>query len=78
MWLHLGVLGPRRVPVDDGRSPPPPFRLVDNEHSLLDVSDLVFIDPVSTGYSRAVIGEKAKQFHGFKNDIESIGDLIRL
>ena len=55
-----------------------PFRLVDNEHSLLDVSDLVFIDPVSTGYSRAVVGEKAKQFHGFQRDIESVGEFIRL
>jgi len=61
-----------------GNPLPPPYRLVDNEHSLLDVSDLVFIDPVSTGYSRVVPGEKAKQFHGIKRDIESVGDFIRL
>jgi carboxypeptidase C (cathepsin A) len=79
VWLHLGALGPRRVRLtDDGDLPPPPYRLVDNEHSLLDLTDLVFIDPVSTGYSRPVEGEKAKQFHGFKKDIESVGDFIRL
>lgn len=79
VWLHLGLLGPRRVVMTDlGDLPPPPFQLVDNEFSLLDETDLVFIDPVSTGYSRAVVGEKAKQFHGFKKDIESVGDFIRL
>lgn len=79
VWLHLGVLGPRRVLMDEiGNALPPPYRLVDNEHSLLDVTDLVFVDPVSTGFSRAVPGEKAKQFHGLKKDIESVGDFIRL
>ena len=79
VWLHLGVLGPRRVLMDEIGNPlPPPYKLVDNEHSLLDASDLVFIDPVSTGYSRPVDGEKAKQFHGFKKDIESVGDFVRL
>lgn len=77
VWLHLGLLGPRRVPVTEGVTTAP-FRLVDNEHSLLDVSDLVLIDPVSTGYSRAVVGEKAGQFHGFQRDIESISEVIRL
>ena len=79
VWLHLGVLGPRRVLMDEMGNPlPPPYRLVENEYSLLDETDLVFIDPVSTGYSRVVPGEKAKQFHGFKKDIESVGDFIRL
>ena len=79
VWLHLGAFGPRRVQLTDaGELPPPPFRLVDNADSLLDLTDLVFIDPVSTGYSRPVEGEKAKQFHGFKKDIESVGDFIRL
>ncbi|MSP14150.1 MAG: peptidase S10 [Chloroflexi bacterium] len=79
VWLHLGVLGPRRVQMDDiGNLPPPPYRLVDNTYSLLDVTDLVFIDPVSTGFSRPITGEKAKEFHGFKKDIESVGDFIRL
>ena len=79
VWLHLGVLGPRRVWMDEkGNLPAPPFRLVDNAFSLLDETDLVFIDPVSTGVSRAVPGEKAKDFHAFKKDIESVGDFIRL
>jgi len=79
VWLHLGLLGPRRVEMDaEGMPLPPPYRLVDNEHSLLDLTDLVFIDPVSTGYSRPVEGQKAREFHGFKKDIESVGDFIRL
>lgn len=80
VWMHLGLLGPRRVAMDDedGRLGPPPYHLVDNEHSLLDKTDLVFIDPVSTGFSRAVPGEKPKEFHEFEKDIESVGDFIRL
>ncbi len=79
VWLHLGLLGPRRVEMTfEGDMPQPPFKLVDNEFSLLDQTDLVFIDPVSTGYSRPVAGEKSKQFHGFKKDIETVGDFIRL
>lgn len=79
VWLHLGLLGPRRVVMTDiGDLPPPPYHLTDNEYSLFDVTDLVFIDPVSTGFSRAVVGEKAKEFHGFKKDIESVGNFIRL
>ena len=55
VWLHLGVLGPRRVLMGDaGALLPPPYQLVDNAYSLLDETDLVFIDPVSTGFSRAV------------------------
>jgi carboxypeptidase C (cathepsin A) len=79
VWLHLGLLGPRRVLLDEeGNAPPPPYQLVNNEFSLLDVTDLVFIDPVSTGFSRAVPGEKPKEFHDFKKDIESVGEFIRL
>jgi carboxypeptidase C (cathepsin A) len=79
IWLHLGAFGPRRVEMGDaGALTGPPFKLVDNDFSLLDVSDLVFIDPVSTGYSRAVPGEQPKQFHGIEEDIESVGDFIRL
>src|SRR5260221_11642575 len=63
---------------DVGSLLPPPYKLVDNEYSLLDLTDLVFIDPVSTGYSRAVPGEAPKQFHGVQEDIESVGDFIRL
>ncbi|HEY46224.1 MAG: peptidase S10 [Anaerolineae bacterium SM23_ 63] len=79
VWLHLGLLGPRRVFLDDeGYAPSPPYHLIDNEYSLLDKTDLVFIDPVSTGYSRAVPGEKPEQFHDFTKDIESVGEFIRL
>ena len=79
VWLHLGLLGPRRVLLDDeGFASPPPYQLVDNAYSLLDVTDLVFIDPVSTGYSRPVEGQKPKDWHGFKKDIQSVGDFIRL
>lgn len=79
VWLHLGVLGPRCVePDEDGELPHPPYQLKNNECSILDKTDLVFIDPVSTGFSRAVPGEEAKQFHGFRKDIESVGDFILL
>jgi carboxypeptidase C (cathepsin A) len=79
VWMHLGVLGPKRVYLDkEGNPPPPPYKLVDNDYTMLDKTDLVFIDPVSTGFSRPVPGEKAKQFHNIKKDIESVGDFIRL
>ena len=79
VWLHLGVLGPRRVVMtDEGELPPPPFQLTDNQYSILDETDLVFIDPVSTGYSRAADGQKPKEWHEFRKDIESVGDFIRL
>lgn len=79
VWLHLGLLGPRWVLMDSiGNAPAPPYQLVDNEYSLLDKTDLVFIDPVSTGYSRAAEGEEAKQFHGVQEDIKSVGEFIRL
>ncbi len=79
VWMHLGLLGPRRVRLqDDGMAVAPPYALVDNAHTLLDASDLVFVDPVSTGFSRAAPGEKPKEFHGFDGDVESVGDFIRL
>jgi carboxypeptidase C (cathepsin A) len=79
VWLHLGLLGPRRVVSGDvGDLAPPPYGLVDNAETLLAHSDLVFIDPVSTGYSRAVKGEKPADYHGFQSDIESVGEVIRL
>lgn len=80
VWLHLGAFGPRRVQLDPAGTgetlAPPPYGLVDNEHSILDVTDLVFIDPVSTGFSRAEEQKEAKEFHGFDGDIESIGAFI--
>jgi carboxypeptidase C (cathepsin A) len=79
VWLHLGLLGPRRVHLeDDGKPAPPPYSIGDNEYSLLDETDLVFIDPVSTGYSRAVKAGEAKNFHGVDEDIKSVADFIRL
>ncbi len=78
IWLHLGALGPRRVLLDDDGLAYPPYQMVDNEYSLLDVTDLVFIDPVSTGFSRPAPGEDAKQFHGVKEDVKSLSDFIRL
>lgn len=79
VWLHLGLLGPRRVVSGDvGELAPPPYGLVDNAETLLQYSDLVFIDPVSTGYSRPVEGEKAGEYHGFTRDLESVGEVIRL
>jgi carboxypeptidase C (cathepsin A) len=79
VWLHLGALGPRRVKTNpDGSLPPPPFALEDNSFSPLDVSDLVFIDPVATGFSRAAKDEKADDFFGDEGDLNSVGEFIRL
>jgi carboxypeptidase C (cathepsin A) len=79
VWLHLGALGPRRVKMNpDGTLPPPPFGLVDNEYSILNGSDLVFIDPVATGFSRPAKDEKPDQFFGDSADLDSVGEFIRL
>ena len=79
VWLHLGALGPRRTELTErGEAPLAPYHMVDNEATWLDATDLVFIDPVSTGYSRSAPGEDPKQFHGFKEDLASVGDFIRL
>lgn len=79
VWLHLGALGPKIVPSSpDGTVPmKPPVTLIDNPHSILDVADLVFIDPVSTGYSRMAKSGKHTDFHGLEADITSVGDFIR-
>ncbi len=79
IWLHMGALGPRRaVLTDEGEALPPPYRLQDNAYSWLDDTDLVFIDPVSTGYSRPVPGQDAGKYHGYDEDIQSVGEFIRL
>ncbi len=79
IWLHLGALGPKRVMYgDDGEMLPPPAKLTDNEYSWLDFTDLVFIDPVSTGFSRAAEGEDPHQFHGLSEDITAVGEFVRL
>lgn len=77
VWMHLGLLGPKRVRMDDEGMPyPPPYSLIPNEFSPLETTDLVFIDPVSTGYSRAVPGQNPGEFHGLKADMEAVGDFI--
>jgi carboxypeptidase C (cathepsin A) len=79
VWMHLGLLGPKRVKLqDNGFAVPPPYELVENEFSLLDETDLVFIDPVGTGYSRAAKPEDAKNFYGLNEDARSIAEFIRL
>ncbi len=78
VWLHLGALGPRRVEMlEEGGMPSPPYRLVDNEQSWLDLTDMVFIDPVGTGFSRA-LEEEGEKFWGVEGDIRSVGEFIRL
>ena len=79
IWLHMGALGPRRVVLTpDGFLPPAPYRLEDNPYTLLDRSDLVFIDAIGTGYSRPENNEVGKQYWGVKGDIDSFSDFIRL
>ena len=78
VWLHMGGVGPKRVALqDDGTATAPPYKIINSEYSWLDKTDLVFIDPVATGYSRPAPGESPKQFHGYVEDIQSIGSFIR-
>jgi carboxypeptidase C (cathepsin A) len=77
VWLHMGSFAPRHVQMaDDGFQPAPPYHLVDNENTLIDVTDLVFVDAVSTGYSRTVPGVGSAQFHGQQGDLRAFGDFI--
>lgn len=78
IWLHMGMLGPVKVNYSDLNKMIPPFSYSNNEYSILDLTDLVFIDPVSTGYSRTVPGIDAKTFHGVDEDIKSVAEFIRL
>lgn len=80
VWLHLGAFGPRRVVLPEGgtTAPRPPYSLTDNEFTLLNDTDLIFVDPVSTGLSQPEKGEDPKQFFGFNEDVESVGDFVRL
>lgn len=79
LWLHLGTLGPKRVLMpEDAELPKPPFELVDNPHNWLEDTDLVFIDPIGTGFSRAKTKDIAKTYWGVKPDIESVSEFIRL
>jgi len=79
IWLHMGALGPRRVVLQpDGFMPPAPYRIQDNPYTLLDKSDLVLIDAINTGFSRAADPEMLKKYWGVKGDIEAFGEFIRL
>ncbi len=78
-WLHMGAFGPRRVVAEDAKSTPPaPYRLVDNAYSLIDKTDVVFLDPVGTGYSRAVGKATNKEFWGIDQDVHSLAQVIRI
>jgi len=79
IWLHMGALGPRRVVLQqDGFMPPSPYRMEDNPYTLLDKSDIVMIDAIGTGFSRAADAEMMKKFWGVKGDIEAFSEFIRL
>ena len=79
VWLHMGLAGPKRIFMDGkGDAGAPPYQLVDNVHTMLADTDLVFIDPVGTGFSRMVEGEKVGEYHNYKRDLESVGEFIRL
>ncbi len=78
VWLHMGLLGPKRVAVNDATFTKPPFSYADNPYTLLDSADLVFIDPVSTGFSKSVSGSDSHQFHSVDGDAETFAEFIRL
>ena len=79
IWLHMGALGPRRAGLrPDGLLPPAPYHIADNPNTLLDKSDLVLVDAMSTGFSRAANAEMAKKFLGVKGDIDAFSEFIRL
>lgn len=78
IWLHMGSFAPVKAEMAaEGFQPAPPYRLVPNEYSLLDVADVVFVDAMSTGYSRTVAGVDPRQFHGVRGDIQAFGKFIR-
>jgi carboxypeptidase C (cathepsin A) len=79
VWLHMGALGPKRVLLQpNGFMPAAPYRLEDNPDTLLDRSDVVMVDAISTGYSRAANAELTKKFLGVKGDVQAFGEFIRL
>ena len=79
IWLHMGALGPRRVALQaDGSLPAPPYKLEDNPYTLLDKSDLVLVDAIGTGFSRAETAEISKKFWGVNGDIDAFSEFIRL
>ena len=79
VWLHLGALGPKRVPIhDDGTMPPPPYVVQDNPLTWLEHFDLVFIDPPHTGYSLAVGDDARKRLFAVDGDAEALAEVVRL
>ena len=79
MWVHMGGMGPRSPKlVPNGSMPPPPYQMKDNQNTWLDQTDLVFIDPVGTGYSRAKSIEVARRMNGVQGDIQSVGEFMRM
>ncbi len=79
VWLHLGIFGPKRVKLDEkGNLEALPGQLIDNDQTLLTHADLVFIDPVSTGYTRAIDKDEERSYHHFEKDIETVGAFIRM
>jgi carboxypeptidase C (cathepsin A) len=78
IFLHLGALGPKRALLGDEKALPPPYKLGPNEYTWLAFTDLIFIDPVGTGYSRPASGGEPKEFYGVKGDIQSVGEFIRI
>jgi carboxypeptidase C (cathepsin A) len=78
-WLHMLAFGPKRAALGaDGSVPPPPYAYSDNPNTLLDQADLVFVDPIGTGYSRASPMSEAGKFWGMENDVAATGEFIRL
>jgi carboxypeptidase C (cathepsin A) len=79
VWLHMGAIGPKRVVLQqNGFMPAAPYRLEDNPDTLLDRSDIVMVDAMATGYSRAATAELTKKFLGLKGDVQAFGEFIRL
>ncbi|MEQ8217632.1 MAG: carboxypeptidase [Arenibacter sp.] len=76
-WLHMGILGPKRIVVDDPKSTPAaPYKIVNNNYSILDIADVVMIDPVGTGLSIPIGKAKFKDFWGVDQDIRSLSLFI--
>ena len=79
VWLHIGAIGPKSMVLkENGESLPPPYKYADNEFTWLDKTDIVFIDPMMTGYTRPAGNTPKDQFFGFENDMHFVGDFIRL
>jgi carboxypeptidase C (cathepsin A) len=79
LWLHLGAFGPKKIKLNaDGSNPPPPYSFEENQNTLLDQTDMVFLDPVGTGYSRANGAQNGPRFWGLDEDMRSVAEFIRL